>query len=1163
MKKKRLKGGGYLSHFKRVLLIMKLTIFLIFSGLMTVSASIYSQATKLTLKLDQVSIVNLFKQIEDQSEFVFIYKDEAIDPKRKVDVKAEGLTVNQILDDVFNDLGLKYEIIKKQIIVTPARPIPTAEPKEMNMEDRQKPPKRLLKGTVFDSKGQPVPGATVMVKGSTIGTITDFDGNFSLDTPSDAKILLFSFIGMKSQEVPIGDKDSFIIKLETEVVGIEEVVAIGYGQQKKSSVVGAITTTTSKELRRTGGVNNIAMALAGQLPGVATIQTTGQPGREDPKIYIRGQSTWNGGEPYILVDGVERRMNDLDMNEVDNISVLKDASATAVYGVKGANGVILITTKRGAVGKPVLTVSANSTMKIPSRLVDKLDAYDTYHVKDQSIAREVVLNEAEWVDFVPETIINRYRNQQNLKYPEAYPNINWRKETIKDFAMDHHVNMNVSGGTDFAKYFSSLSYMSEGDLIKTRDNGKGYDGGLGYDRFNFRSNLDLNLTRSTVLKINLAGMFSIEQTNYAFNIDPNGLLQWLLISEYFTPSNAFMPKYSDGRWGASVSNDEGMINSLAANSNSGVRKTRRTDLTTDFTLTQKLDFITKGLNFNGNVSFDNHFESEGGIVDGTNKYTSSTATKWINPAIEDALPGEDLSKYIVLNPTTGANGYSWVYQPWVVNDENADNSLNTLRRRLYYQAQLNYSRIFGLHDITATGVFTREQLATGSEFQRFREDWVFRTTYNYDNRYFAEFNGAYNGSEKFGPNYRFAFFPSAAIGWTISNEKFLKDFEWLNKLKLRYSYGLIGDDGINQRWLYDTQWAYGGNSYLSDLAMSLSPYTRYRESVIGNPDIHWEKAKKTNLGIEMAVLNNMFSGTVEYFKEDRTDILLAGASRVLPAYFGGTPPTANVGRVKKDGYEAELRFNKNLSANLHLWANVNMTHAVDKIITKEEPQLKDPHLLAAGFQIDQTKSLINDGFYNTWDEVYASTALVSNDQNKLPGDYNIIDFDADGVIDNSKDCAPYGYSTRPQNTCSLSLGADYKGFSFMVQFYGVNNVTRLVTFNNFISGYDVAYAHTLDAWSKDNLDATSYLPRWKTTGPPTGNYFQYDASYLRLKTAEIAYVFSGERIKRSGMSALRVFLNGNNLIFWSKLPDDKEQGNDKYGGYPNSIRINLGVDIKF
>ena len=1150
----------YIRNFKKFLLIMKLFTLLILISLATASAKTsYSQQTKFTLNIERGTVKQLFEKIEGSSEFIFVYYDNILDLNKEVTVTANNETVEEILEKVFKTSDNTFKVFDRQIVIAKKEGSKIG-PETMSI---QQPLKKEISGTVKDAKGLPLPGVTVLVKGTTTGAVTDNDGNFRLTIPVDSKSLVFSFIGMKSQEFSISGKTTLNIVMTEEVVGIDELVVVGYGTQRKTSVVGAITTTTSKELSRTGGVNNLAMALTGNLPGVTTIQTTGQPGREDPKIYIRGQSTWNGGEPYILVDGVERRMNDLDMSEVDNISVLKDASATAVYGVKGANGVILITTKRGAIGKPVLTVSANSTMKIPSRMVDKLDSYDMYNIKNASIAREVVLNETEWIDFTPMTIVNRYRNQQSLKYPEAYPNIDWRKETVKDFAMDHRVNMNVSGGTDFAKYFSSLSYMSEGDLLKTQDNGKGYKGGLGYDRFNFRSNLDLNLTKNTVLKINLAGIFSIEQTNFAFNNDPYGLQNWLLISEYFTPPNAFMPRYSDGRWGASVSTDEGMINSLAANSNSGVRKTRKTDLTTDFTLIQKLDFITKGLSFNGNVSFDNHIESDGGIVDGSNKYTSSTATKWINPAIEDALPGEDLSKYIVLSPTVGTNGYSWVYQPWVINDENADNSLSTLRRRLYYQAQLNYSRIFGRHDISATGVFTREQLATGSEFQRFREDWVFRATYNYDNRYFAEFNGAYNGSEKFGPGYRFAFFPSAAVGWTISNEKFMKNIEWLNKLKLRYSFGLIGDDGVSQRWLYDTQWAYGGNSYLQDMATTLSPYTRYRESVIGNPDIHWEQAKKSNLGIDVAVLKNMFSGSVEYFTEDRTDILLAGTSRILPSYFGGTPPTANVGRVKKDGYEVELRFNKNLSQNFHLWANANMTHAVDKIITKEEPQLKAPHLLAAGFQIDQTKSLITNGFYNTWDEVYASTALVSNDQNKLPGDYNILDFDADGVIDNAKDAAPYGYSIRPQNTYSLSLGADYKGFSCMVQFYGVNNVTRAVTFNNFISGYDVAYAHTLDAWSKDNLDATSYLPRWKTVGSPVGNYFQFDGSYLRLKTAEIAYAFSGDRIKRSGMSALRIFLNGNNLFFWSKLPDDKEQGSDRYGGYPNSARINLGFDIKF
>lgn len=1023
------------------------------------------------------------------------------------------------------------------------------------------PIKKSLKGKVSDSNGESIPGTTIMVKGTTVGTISDNEGNFSLQVSPDAKTLVFSFVGYKSLEVSINNtKTYYPVVLMEQTVGIEEVVAVGYGVQKKNSVVGAITNTTSKELARTGGVSNLGMALTGNLPGVTTIQTSGQPGRTDPKIYIRGQSTWNGGEPYILVDGVERKMNDLDMSEVDNVSILKDASATAVYGVKGANGVILITTKRGTKGKPVLSVSANSTIKIPSKMVDKLDAYDALMLRNEAVEREVSISESSWADFTPRTIIDRYRNQDKLKYPEAYPNIDWQDVMVKKAAVDKHVNVSVSGGTDFAKYFSSLSYLNEGDLLKAIPDDLGYKPGLGYDRFNFRSNLDLNLTKSTSLKINLAGVYSVAKDTYSFKSSEFDDELRILISAYMTPPDSYMPRYSDGRWGKSPLNKQSLMNSAQILANSGVRRTMTTNLTSDFSLNQKLDIITKGLSATANLSFDNNFTSVGGIYN----QDSNSKTKYISPDIEDMPAGGDPNAFITLDPIIGLNQFDFVVQPWTLRDEDADNYLSRLRRRLFYQAQVNYARAFGQHDVTATGVFNREQLATGSEFQRYREDWVFRTTYNFDNRYFAEFNGAYNGSEKFSSQYRFDFFPSAAAGWTISNENFMKKYTWLDKLKLRYSYGLIGDDNISQRWLYDTQWSYGSQAWINENAGVNSPYVWYKESVIGNPDIHWEKASKSNLGLEVAVLKNMLSGNFEYFTEDRTDILLGGSSRTLPVYFGGTPPTANVGHVSKKGYEIELKFDKRWNNGMHLWATTSMTNAIDKILYKEEPELKDSYLKEQGFQIGQTRTQITDGFINNWNEIYASTPYSASDQFKIPGNYNIIDFNADGVIDGNTDTAPYGFSNRPQNTYNFALGADYKGFSFMVQFYGVNNVNRYVGLGDFGDNLNIAYSHSLDFWSKDNLDATSFLPRFRQqAGMIKGDYFQYDGSYVRLKTAEVAYTFEGALLKKTGLSSLKLYVNGNNLFFWSDLPDDREQGYEQFGSYPTPSRINLGLDIKF
>lgn len=1121
--------------------IMKLICLLLTFALIQVSAEVHSQGKKLTLNLKDAPLTVVFDVIEETSDFNFFYDNSALDLSRIVTLDVEDSNIEAVLDILFNDSDISYEILERSIILK--------SKKSENAGEGPVAQQRIVSGKVTDEDGQPIPGVTVLIKGTQVGTTSDIDGNFTIDVPLDAKTLLFTFVGMKPLEISIGDKTHLIVVLEEQTVGLEEVVVVGYGTQKKASVVGAISTTTSDELERSGGVNNLGMALTGKLAGVTTIQTSGQPGMNDPIIYIRGQGTWNGGQPYILVDGVERKMNDVAMSEVDNISVLKDASATAVYGVKGANGVILITTKRGKKGKPQLNISANSTLRYPSRLVDKLDAYDTYMVKNNAIEREVSLMEGMWVDYTPLAIVQRYRNQQNLKYPEAYPNVDWQEETIKDFTMDHQVNMNVSGGNDFAKYFSSLSYNTVGDLMKIRDNDRGYDPGFGYDRFNLRTNLDLNLTKTTQFKINLAGIYSTRKA-----LQPFYIMDFALSAQYAAPANAFLPRYEDGRWG----DDLRAWNSAAYMATTGYALTHSTELISDLAITQKLDFIIQGLSASANLSFDNRFNSSSSLSEG---WTHAWPTKYIDPAIEDMPDGGDPNEYIIQGPVAGTNQFSYVRPPWYLNDEVG--VLSALRRRLYYQGQINYARTFGSHDVSATGVFTREELATGSEFPRYREDWIFRTTYSYDRRYFAEFNGAYNGSEKFGSDYRFAFFPSGAVGWTISNEKFMEGTNsWLDKLKLRYSYGKIGDDGgISQRWLYETQWLrVNGSAPLSEY-VEPSPYNLYREGSVGNSDIHWETAKKSNLGLEIAVLKNTLSANFEYFDEDRTGIILLGSSRIVPPYYGANPPTGNVGRVITKGYELELEFNKRLKG-WHLWAATSMTHAVDEIMEKEEPTLKDPHLLAKGFQIDQTKAYISQGYIQTWDDIYASTRYASLDGEKLPGNYYITDFNSDGVID-VNDVAPYGYSTRPQNNYNLSLGADYKGFSVMLQFYGVNNVTRLVPFQNFLNNVDVAYEHTLDHWSKDNPNGSSFAPRWKTYGQNNAEYFLFDGSYLRLKTAELAYTLTGENLKRAGMSSLKLYLNGHNLFFWSDLPDDRELGSERFGAYPASSRINLGVDIKF
>jgi TonB-linked SusC/RagA family outer membrane protein len=1034
---------------------------------------------------------------------------------------------------------------------------------------------------VIDEAGAPLPGVSIVVKGTMTGTVTDVNGNFSLARVGSESVLVFSFVGMKNEEMAVGNKTVLNVTMSQQSIGLEEVVAVGYGTQKKESVVGAIVQATSEELKRTGNVTDLRQALVGQLPGVVALTTSGEPGgiltgQSATNIFIRGQNTWNGGQPLVLVDGVERNMNNVDVNEVESISVLKDASATAVFGVKGANGVILITTKRGSEGKTKLNFNYTLTGSMLSKQPDKLDSYEAMMAKNEIIEREGVLNQPSWSAYVPYEIVLRYKMPQTAEYAQIYPNVDWEDAMFKDMGLSHRVTLSAQGGSKAVQYFGSLAYVHEGDMFTDYSNGKGYDPNYNYDRFNFRSNIDLKLTSTTKFKLSLAGYFSLKNTNYNNESSTSRADAWMWRATYGLAPNLFLPMYEDGRWGAYQEGGNNTVNPLAIVYNIGIRQTRTTQLNADFNLEQDLAFITKGLNAKASLFYDNSIRSEGGIWDVNNHGRANEAAtnikfKQIYP-MKYVGPGQDPAEYTLLLPVSDEE-YAWVLRPWTIRQETVGEGANftsgiPVDRRMMYQFQLNYARTFGSHNVTAMGLFKREENASGSMFKKYREDWVFRTTYDYAAKYMFELNGAYNGSEQFGPGYRFDFFPSVAVGWNISNEKFFK-VPWIDKLKIRYSVGKIGDDNISgSRWLYDSQFAYGGRAGLNEVTNALSPYYMYRQSVVGNPDIHWETAIKNNIGLEIFMMKRLFHLNVDVFTEDRTNILLTGGERNVPPFFGATPPSANLGHVKSKGFEIETGFDKRLNKDVNLWGTLSITHNENKIIEKDDAPLQFEYLKAKGFPIGQLRSQIKTEFYDNWDEVYASIPTESNDLQKLPGYYDLLDFNADGIIKSSEDTPPIGYTEIPQNTASLSLGVKYKAINFMIQFYGVNNANRSIQFNNYVNDVDILFAHVRDYWSKDNPDATSFLPRWKTLAENVGNYYVYDASYIRLRTIEIGYSLNDiPMVKKAGFSNLRLYLNGNNLFFWSKLPDDREQtysgGSATEGAYPTVKRINLGIEVTF
>jgi TonB-linked SusC/RagA family outer membrane protein len=470
-----------------------------------------------------------------------------------------------------------------------------------------------------------------------------------------------------------------------------------------------------------------------------------------------------------------------------------------------------------------------------------------------------------------------------------------------------------------------------------------------------------------------------------------------------------------------------------------------------------------------------------------------------------------------------------------------------------------------MHNISGLALFSREKSARGSEFAHYREDWVFRGTYNYSGKYFFELNGAYNGSEKFGPDYRFAFFPSLSGGWMLSEENFMQFAGFMDMFKIRASWGIIGDDAAGDRWLYADQWEYRGNSLLGAISTNKSPYTYFRNTQTGNPDISWETVEKRNIGCDYSFLDGFIAGSFDYFNDHRTDIIVDEDDRAIPSFLGGSVPTANLGEVKSSGYEFEIRLSKRIKQNLRLWANINMTHATNKVEFADDPELYPDYQKTAGYAIGQTTSYIDAGYLSGWDDVYGSTARQINDDAKITGDYNIVDFNGDGLID-SYDRAPYGYSGTPQNTYSTTVGFDWKGLNLSVQFYGVSNVTREVLFPTFYESNDNAYVEGT-YWTVESSGDVP-LPRWlSVTGSDAyGTRYLYDGSYLRLKTAELGYTFTDGWIRHTGMKSCKFYLSGNNLLLWTDMPDDRESnfgGSSRGGAYPTMCRVTLGVDITF
>lgn len=1023
-----------------------------------------------------------------------------------------------------------------------------------------------IKGQIVDAKSnEPLIGVNITVEGTSNGTISDVDGHFTLTATPDA-VLKISYIGYREILLKVADlKKDAIISLEEDSKQLEEVVVVGYGVQKKVTSVGSITQTGGNELMKGGSVNSVSEALQGKLNGVVAINSSGMPGDNEVKMYIRGKSTWDNTDPLVLVDGIERNMNDVDMNEIESISVLKDASATAVYGVRGGNGVILITTKRGTDTAPVINFSANYTFKSPAtsmKLADHVTAMQAYNM--------AMANDASWDKLIPQSTIDAwsraYAEGNYGAYNDVFPYVNWWDELITG-GFTQNYNINIRGGTDYMKYFASAGYQGDGDIYDLKKNDD-FDPRHTYKRYNWRSNFDFNFTKSTKLSINIAGSMGYRNKS----IDNDSPFNRILTES--TSDHPIM--YSDGNWG-----DDEEKNPVA-NMNLGGAKLRKTfQGWYDASLEQKLDFITKGLKVAAKVSYSSSSTTN------TDVYRGGGSA---DQALKSIVRYHRVYDYA--NPVVNTDGtitYPMIEDKRLPTSESVPlppgvtmwDGLDAYTRRFYYEFSVAYNRSFNDHNVSALALVNRkiyderytENNTQYMRFPNYNEDWVGRVTYNWKERYLTEMNISYTGSEKFARGERFGLFPSFSLGWRLSEEPFIKKSigKVLTNAKFRYSWGKVGSDAGAKRWNYIQQFTSDGNITLGTDASGQIWGPLYHEGDVANLNSTWEKSTKQNLGIEIGLWNKL-DITLDLFDEKRKDILMEPqtTSFITGAKFNAL----NIGSTKNHGFELELHYNDKIGSDFRYHVGFTLASSENRVVFRDDPVNGPNHLKEAGKPIGHQNRYLAVGNYETIDDVFnnAQTGSINSvaPGQVVPGDFIYIDFDSNGIL-NGQDKVAVDELNYPLHTYGLNLGFDWKGLSFSAMFYAPTGVYKLVNSvysASFKSGKINAQPDVMNAWTPETANTSGVrAPALHLTNDGAFNgtestYRYQNFSYLRLKTMELGYNLPKKWLKTVGLKSLQVYVTGNNLLTWWG-GDDRIDPEGEQAKYPILRSFTSGVRVSF
>ena len=1110
----------------------------------------YSQFKTLSVSMSNSTLREVLKTIEKSSQFVFFYLDDAVNLERKVSIDSKNKNIEEILSELFEGTSCTYRISDRQIFISGKAPAST--------EQQQN--KRKISGRVTDIKGEPLIGVNVTVDGDANGSITNMDGLYEIFVTKKSVVLKFTYIGFKTSEIRTNASTNiYDVTLEEQVNELEETVIVGYGTQRKISNIGAQSSMKMEDIKTPSA--SLTTTLAGRLAGVVAVQRTGEPGKDAADIWIRGISTPNTSSPLVLVDGVERSFNDIDPEDIESLTTLKDASATAVYGVRGANGVILIKTKPGKVGKPTVSADYYESFTRFTKMVDLADGI-TY----MNAANEAMRNDGIATKYTEDQI----RNTIAGKDPYLYPNVDWLKEIFNDWGHNRRVNVNVRGGSEKVAYYASVSYFNETGMTVTDKNINTYDSKMKYSRYNFTTNLNIDVTPTTKVEIGAQGYLgegnypaisSADLYNAAMSISPVEYPKM-----FFVNGEAYVP-------GTSTNNN--FNNPYSQATRRGYDNLTKNQIYSNLRVTQNLDMLTKGLKLTAMYAFDVYNEIH------VHQDRAESTYNFLDTSVPYDMNGQPILQRIY----EGSNVLSY-------KQETSGN------KKTYLEASLNYDRTFNDdHRVSALFLFNQQSKllypkGTLEDAIPYRMMGIAgRATYSWKDRYFAEFNIGYNGAENFSPKHRFGTFPAFGVGWVVSNEKFWQPLsKAVSFLKIRYTDGKVGNSEVSdRRFMYLDQMKENGD-YGYKFGPNGTKWAGY-ETVNMAVDLIWEESRKQDLGIDLKLFNDDLSIVFDLFKERRENILLK-REHSMPSFLGynTSAPYGNIGIIENKGFDGTIEYNKRINKDWVIALRGNVTFNKDKWIQGELPEQKYEWMNQYGRNINGAKGYVAEGLFTQaeiddmarWESLSAANKAItpkpfaSQFGTVKAGDIKYKDLNNDGQID-AYDQTYISRGDVPTTVYGFGFTVGWKDLSVGMMFQGVAGAERVLngsSINPFNGGGGSGnlYSNIDDRWTEENPDQNAFYPRLSYGSETTSNINNFQKStwwvrnmnFLRLKTLQISYNLPKPWVNKVHLKNAAVYVMGTNLFTLSRFKLwDPELNTDNGASYPNTTSYSVVINFTF